>query len=145
MLGVQNKRGEIMKSAMFIDDDEHYHYVIKKLKQRNKIPHLGDVIPALNGREALEYLLKHMEEELPDAIFIDINMPVMNGFEFLEKFKQEREKHTQFKTIIPIAVITSSTSDRDKNEIERHSIVDEYLVKDVDINELANKIDKLLV
>lgn len=134
-----------MKYAMFIDDDEHYLYVIKRLHKRNKIPNLRGMVTAGNGQEALDYLLKNINSNLPEAMFVDINMPVMGGVEFLEEFNKKRSEFKELESIEPIAVVTSSTNERDRNEIKQHSFVDNYLLKDVDIDELAETIDKLLV
>src|SRR5690606_23152264 len=77
------------RNILLVDDDEITNYInsdlIKSLDIAEKIS------IAYNGKEALDYLVKAHEspsEEhiIPDLIFLDINMPVMNGFQFLEDY-----------------------------------------------------------
>lgn len=133
-----------MKSALFIDDDVDYLYIIERYKDRGKIPNLSDVITAENGKEAIEYLVNHLKSKVPNAIFVDINMPVMDGHEFLEKFQILREQHEELRHVLPIAVITSSTSDQDKNKINQMDFVSQYLVKDIGTPDLVKKINEML-
>ncbi len=63
-------------------DDNFYHQII--IKEMNIVNNI-DVVR--NGIEALEYL-KNDKQLPPDLIFLDLNMPKMNGWEFLEQYKQ---------------------------------------------------------
>ncbi|KAA3437508.1 response regulator [Rufibacter hautae] len=78
-----------IESVMVVDDDDNWIFISKiNLKKAG----LGkEIITARNGREAidkLEELAATGEKKLPALIFVDIRMPVMDGFEFLEQISQ---------------------------------------------------------
>ncbi|HEY0768816.1 MAG TPA: response regulator [Sphingobacteriaceae bacterium] len=104
---------------MYVDDDSDDLIIFKELLQ--------DINPAIkylhaaNGKEALEML-----EELvilPDYIFLDINMPVMDGQTFLSKLRADR----RFRSI-PVIVYTTSTRPDDKKAFSNLGAND-YIVK----------------
>jgi len=114
--------------VLLIDDDQVYLFAATKTIEATGLA--GNVEVCTNGLDALEYLKKIIGSagKLPDVIFIDINMPVMDGWEFLEEYK------TLVNYIaIPIKIYILSSS-VDKNDIMRskeyNSVID-YVVKPV--------------
>lgn len=104
------------KSVCIIDDDKVYTFGIKKII-KSYLPG-NDVVSFENGKKALEGIkdLQEKGEELPDIILLDIEMPEMNGWNFLKNFDEIRpsiEKH------IDIFVISSRV---DKNTEELYKI-----------------------
>ncbi|MDQ3110211.1 MAG: response regulator [Bacteroidota bacterium] len=93
-------------------DDNFFHQrIIKKMEITNAI-HV-----ARNGIEALDYL-KDEKQVIPELIFLDINMPRMNGWEFLEQYQHLDEKQ---KARITIMMLTTSANPDDvkrANEIK---------------------------
>jgi CheY-like chemotaxis protein len=83
---VQNKPPEVMtqKKFMLVDDNETDLFINRKLIERESIA--AGIVCWQSGKSALEYLLSIGAEELPDFIFLDIKMPEMDGFAFLEEF-----------------------------------------------------------
>jgi len=84
------------------DDEDDIHWLNRIMKK-----HTDSVNLKIhnNGREALAFLMKELENNAQiDLILLDINMPIMNGYEFLKKIRKiEKLK------LIPIVVITSAT------------------------------------
>ena len=109
-----------------VDDDKIFHFIIKKLLLNNNI----DVIPSFfeNGLEAIEGIKNKIDngETPPDLILLDINMPVLDGWQFLEEFKLLKKF---LKEEICIYIISSSdhTVDRGRAEDFKSEIKDYYL------------------
>lgn len=96
--------------VLIIDDSQTSLYLMKLWLQDMRLT--DKISTALNGEEAFEYLfrLKAEGKELPQIIFLDLNMPVMDGFEFLEEW-QKLEVFSMEET--RIVVVTSSTHSYD--------------------------------
>ena len=115
-----------MKKVMVIDDSMLIRAYVKVNLEK-----IGfQVIPANDGSMALT-LLRNPGEVLPDIIFCDINMPKMNGLEFLHELRNDRDlKKT------PVIVLT--TSDEDKDRIEAYNLnVAGYILKPVTFTNFA--------
>lgn len=95
---------------------------------------------ARNGREALDYLSLdggNSDNELPDLILLDINLPLLNGHEVLRCIKQnERTKH------IPVIILTTSSASNDINATYMNH-ANCYITKPADINEFFEVINTL--
>jgi CheY-like chemotaxis protein len=98
------------KNILLVDDDKIFNFLASQILK--KIGLANEIKIALNGLEALEVLENSSKQpnSLPNLILLDINMPLMNGFEFLEVFtKSEISKKKE----IIIAIVTSSSDERD--------------------------------
>ncbi|MCJ8053275.1 response regulator [Shinella curvata] len=106
-------------SILVVDDDENdqfiCEYTIRKFDPSIR------VLKAFDGTEALDIL---RNEEIPDAIILDINMPVMNGFEFLDRYAEEFEQHAPV-----VAMLTSSHLGKDRERAMQYSFVKSYFEK----------------
>lgn len=84
--------------------------------------------------EALEYLSKIKDKEkVPELIFLDINMPEMDGFEFMEEFEKLPAMVSDFTKII---IISSSDDPIDIQKASAHKAIIKYLKKPLDRAEL---------
>ena len=75
-------------TVMIIDDSEEDQYISKRiLSKTNLVDH---IYQSFDGQEAIDFIkvcTENTEQKIPNLIFLDINMPKMNGHEFLEEFK----------------------------------------------------------
>ena len=115
-----------LKSILLIDDNassNFLHEVI--LDHMNCVEH---VQTCLDGREGLEFLKTKRDGHYPrpDLIFVDLNMPVMDGWEFLKEYEQLEEAQ---KAVAPPILLTSSVNPLHKEKaLEEHEIY-EYIIK----------------
>ena len=112
--------------VMLIDEDEIDNIINQKIIESNNFSQR--VLVFQTGTEALEYLSKHAEneEDLPDLIFLDINMPIMDGFQFLEEFEKLQAPVLHKCKII---MLSSSISPRDIDRAASNKFVKKYLNK----------------
>lgn len=111
------------KNVLLVDDDSIFQMLGIKALHRAGVKDTR-IRQALNGLQALE-LLKDLSIPRPDVILLDLNMPVMNGFEFLEEFNKLSPIE---KDDTKVVVVTSSESDSDiKKALELGAA--EYLIK----------------
>src|SRR6195952_2274734 len=75
-------------SILLVDDDEINNFISIKLIKK-AVPN-ADITACLNGRLAIEELseIQNKGVKLPDFILLDINMPIMNGWEFLDEYEK---------------------------------------------------------
>lgn len=89
---------------------------------------------ALNAKEAFAIISKNS----PDLILLDLLMPKISGFDFLEKIRNDiRTKHT------PVIVISALTDEENINKIKKMDIVD-FIKKPIDLQYLVNKVESVL-
>ncbi len=123
-----------------IDDDDVSQFMVRKaVEHSQRVAHL---MFFHNGEEALHAIRDRQQQpdQLPDLIFLDINMPVMDGWEFLEEFGQFRAAIG--KRII-IYMISSSVDERDVNRARHLSNVSGYIVKPITRDKFADILDEL--
>lgn len=117
-----------------IDDDEIYIFLMKKSLSAMGIK--NEIISFFNGSDALEGLtqLKMDQNELPGIILLDINMPIMDGWEFITEF---RKLNDPFKKI-PIYIVSSSIANEDFEKSKTFPEIIDYLSKPVDLETLES-------
>jgi len=94
---------------LVVDDDEIFLFTAKYVLQ--KLHPEIEIVTARNGEEALEQI----KTEAPRALFLDLNMPVMDGWEVLENLKKANDQSP-----FPIIIVTSSIDPSDKERAEAH-------------------------
>jgi len=122
-----------------IDDDPIFVYGTKRLMK--EVNFSDTVIVYENGQDGIDGLkeMTNNGENLPSIIFLDLNMPVMNGWEFLEDFAKipnhKRENVT-------IDIISSSVDPRDLERIKSYNVVNNYILKPLTPEDLQNVLNK---
>ena len=112
-----------MRPILLAEDDSVDAMTVKRAFSELKVN--NELARVTNGEEALEYLKTHTDKK-PCVILLDLNMPKMNGIEFLHVAKADNELRQ-----IPVVVLTTSKEDRDKVETFKLSVAG-YIVKPVD-------------
>ncbi|MFL5728683.1 MAG: response regulator [Cytophagaceae bacterium] len=105
-----------LSCILLIDDDNINNFLNERLLKKLQISNA--VKTALNGEEGLKYIDQHCaihEGCCPDLVFLDINMPVMDGFEFIKKFQQ---LNFQNKDKMTVAILTTSHNQRDMEALK---------------------------
>lgn len=122
------------KRILIIDDDEIYIFGITKLIQIKSLA--TDVMVKENGLFALHYIKELIESNspLPELILLDLNMPILDGWKFLEKYSSI-EQH--FREKMRVFVMSSSIA---KSDYERSNLITDvkgYYVKPISIPDLT--------
>ncbi|HXA01901.1 MAG TPA: response regulator [Cytophagaceae bacterium] len=124
--------------VLVIDDSEMDRWLALKILEQADIN--SSAITASNGQEALKKLTEYLEENncLPELILVDLQMPLMNGFEFIKKIKM-LSHYPESKTQI-ILLTAGLDSEIDLPKIEENEIK-HILFKPLNKEELLNMID----
>lgn len=123
-----------VNTICIIDDDLIYQITSKKMLERINVT--NNILVFSDGEDAYKFLAEKASnaDELPDIIFLDVNMPFMDAWQFLEAF-------TILKTLITkhiiIYVISSSISDTDIQRAKNIEAVKDYFVKPITIDQYA--------
>ncbi len=117
-----------LPTVALIDDDEIYQYTSLKSLQFIKAAH--KVLQFFNGKEALNYLIEKAEDgpSLPDYIFLDINMPLTDGWMFMEEFKKIKK---QLSKEITIYMVSSSIDQKDIKKAKEIDEITDYVFKPI--------------
>lgn len=127
-----------MKILSIVDDDEIFRFTtemsIKRIHTNLQILSFED------GEAAIDYFDSHADEseKLPDVIFLDINMPYLDGWGFLDEFKK---RNNNIDKKILIFMSSSSMADEDINKAKSYEEVKGYIIKPI-TNDVFDKIVK---
>lgn len=118
---------------LLIDDDDRDIFLTKRAFKKNDIA--SQIHVAKNGEEGLASLRQEKPFEIvprPDLILLDLNMPRMTGFEFLEVVKSDKEL-----SLIPVIVMTNSQSDVDMRKSYRHR-ANAFISKPIELSDFMD-------
>ena len=126
--------------VLLVDDNDIDLFINKKVLEFNNFS--KKTIALTSVKEALEYLKNADQATLPQLIFLDLNMPVLDGFDFLNEFSGLPEDIINRTSVI---ILTSSNNPNDKDKVELKSEVLHFLSKPLNEEKLQlirKKIEK---
>lgn len=114
-----------------IEDDPTHLFITKKMIEMSGM--VENIMVYKNGKEAYDKLkaIFHSSQSLPEIILLDLNMPIWDGWQFLDEFTK-----IPIETKITIYILTSSNSEEDKKLAEKYSLNENYLIKPITLNEI---------
>lgn len=118
------------ETAMLIDDNEIDNLINLKMLEGTNFAER--IYVYTSGKSALEYLQnlqrdKNLDDMLiPDVIFLDINMPLMDGFQFLDAFEQLNKAIAQKSKVV---MLTTSINPSDKDQSDKYEQVVTFINK----------------
>jgi CheY-like chemotaxis protein len=123
-----------------VDDDDIYKFTMRKTIEINKLAR--KVIIFSDGEEALEFMIDNLgnKQDLPDVIFLDINMPIMDGYQFMDEYIKIKPRVGK---TITIYMVSSSVDVADIEKVKEISEISDYLIKPIQASELNDIIVEL--
>ncbi|MDH7446164.1 response regulator [Aquimarina sp. 2201CG14-23] len=129
-----------IRSVCIIDDDNMYVNLVSKIIEIKKLSE--KIIVFNNGKEALDFFIDSIENTtenvVPQVVFLDLNMPIMDGWEFLREFAKIKDK---ISNTIDLYVVSSSIDNRDIDRAKSIEMVSDYLTKPIKLDDF----EKILV
>lgn len=123
-----------------IDDDDIFQFMTKKMIESTGL--VGKMKIFSNGKDALKYLdsAKDVPDRLPNTIFLDLFMPVMNGWVFLDEFKKIKMDLDKETTIY---IVSSSIDPTDIERAQSIPEVTDFIVKPVTKSKFLDLIKRI--
>lgn len=121
---------------IIIDDDKVFVWLQEKLVKKSQLHAAPQSF--LNAKEALEFIDREITPDSQYLVLLDINMPIMNGWEFLEVIQNK-----PYTSQINVIMLSSSVESSDKERATSYSLVNYFLEKPLTL-ELCNQIKQSL-
>jgi CheY-like chemotaxis protein len=118
-----------------IDDDKIFVFVLKKILKKNE--NFDEVLDFKNGEEVLD-LLSNKDNTLPNIILLDINMPVIDGWQFLEEIEKLPNKEK-----LNVFIMSSSIDTNDIEKSKLFSTVKDFISKPINNDKLNKLIESI--
>jgi len=114
--------------ACVIDDDDIYTFTVKRIIHNSQLAEKTLFFP--NGKLALDFFNEylHQDHHLPDLILLDINMPVLDGWQFMDEFVKLVPR---IEKRITVYIVSSSIDQADINKAKTYEHISDFIVKPV--------------
>ena len=117
-----------------VDDDEVFQLIIRKQIEMNDLK--CEIVQFLNGKDILDFLIENHDnqQDLPDIIMLDVNMPIMDGWEFLDTY---RDLSPDIRKKIRLYMVTSSVIQSDIDKAKRDKNILRFISKPISNKQLS--------
>lgn len=131
-----------IRRISLVDDNNIFCFIFEKLLERYE----GDKVEILrfeHGQSALEYFQENRDcpDKLPELVFVDINMPILTGWELLDALVAHE---SPIISKSPFFIVSSSDNNIDISKANEYPFIKEYLNKPLDKNRLYSILDQYL-
>lgn len=132
-----------LTTTIIIDDNPISNLICKKIMEKEGFAsHIHSFLRSIDALAHLQNLANEQQPNFPDVIFVDINMPEMDGWEFLEEYlKISQEVTHKCKLFIMSSSIAKSDIDRAKS----YDVVKDYILKPLKSETLQNIQEKYFI
>lgn len=126
-------------NLLVIDDDDINIFIIKKIVEKTGFD--IDMVSKSNGQQAIDYIKDTLASngKLPQLILIDINMPVMNGWEFIEAYQT-----LDIQEAVDLYILSSSVYENDIEKTKTYASVKGFISKPLSMERLTELIKPLI-
>tara|TARA_B110000208_G_scaffold24754_1_gene31871 strand:- start:2831 stop:3244 length:414 start_codon:yes stop_codon:yes gene_type:complete len=116
-----------------IDDDTIYHFILTSIINKYKLTE--SILSFLDGEKAIQYLTdnKTNNKKIPDVFFLDVNMPIMDGWMFIEQYARIKPDITKK---ILVFMLSSSMNPIDIERAGKISEISNYIIKPLNLEEV---------
>jgi CheY-like chemotaxis protein len=123
-----------------VDDDAIYQFTARKTIEVHGLA--KKILIFSDGEEALNFMIENVANaiDLPDIIFLDINMPIMDGFQFMEEYIKLKPN---LKKKVTIYMVTSSVNAIDIERAKNISEISDYIIKPINPQQFKEVINAL--
>ncbi|NIJ55659.1 response regulator [Dyadobacter arcticus] len=124
-----------------VDDDPVFTFLLKKIIEKTQVT--LETVFFENGQEAIDYLLEcnFQQQKLPELILLDINMPILDGWQFIDEYAKI---HPSLSKGISIFMVSSSTENEDYERAMSTGFITDYVHKPIYATELQQIVNKVL-
>ena len=128
------------KEIWIVEDDNIYQIIVRKIIGKMEL--FSSFSSYKNGKDAIDALKKAAEnnENIPDIILLDINMPVMDGWEFMDEIVSYKSKLNQK---IAIYIVSSSIAVQDKDKAKTYAEILGFLSKPITMDALYEIVSEI--
>ena len=126
-----------MKRVVLIDDDSTTNYLNKLIIERSEL--VDEVLTFDSAQEALGFFSQNQSNEDESLVLLDINMPIMNGWQFLDQYQAMSCSHSN-----KIVILTSSINPADKEMAEHKENVLEFKSKPLSLEMINDLVTSYL-
>ena len=127
-----------INNILLVDDDEIVNFINKTVISRTV--ETDTITISRDGLEAIDYLKNNMDSSIPDLIMLDINMPRMDGWQFLEEYKNIKQ---DFKKTPVIVMLSSSNNPVEMDKARNSGEIAAFKNKPLTIEKFQEIIDQV--